>query len=87
MKAQAAIELIAIAAGCGYLEGSARRPRWARGPAGPAPAPTITPSQTTKRRISVFKNMIVYRIAPGWQADLVQVEEALAHLQKRIAEV
>ena len=22
--------------------------------------------------------MIVYRIAPGWQADLVQVEEALA---------
>ena len=26
----------------------------------------------------MFKNMIVYRIAPGWQADLVQVEEALA---------
>ena len=26
----------------------------------------------------MFKNMIVYRIATGWQADLVQVEEALA---------
>lgn len=26
----------------------------------------------------MFKNMIVYRIAPTWQADLTQVEEALA---------
>ncbi len=26
----------------------------------------------------MFKNLIVYRIAPGWQADLTQVEEALA---------
>jgi recombination associated protein RdgC len=26
----------------------------------------------------VFKNLIVYRIAPGWQADLTQLEEALA---------
>jgi len=26
----------------------------------------------------VFKNMIVYRIAPGWQAELTALEEALA---------
>ena len=26
----------------------------------------------------MFKNLIVYRIAPGWQADLTQLEEALA---------
>ncbi|MFT4243430.1 MAG: recombination-associated protein RdgC [Acidovorax sp.] len=26
----------------------------------------------------MFKNMIVYRIAPGWQVDLAQVEEALS---------
>ncbi len=36
------------------------------------------PQSDNEARISVFKNMIVYRIAPGWQADLVQVEEALA---------
>ncbi len=34
----------------------------------------------TKGWISVFKSMIVYRIAPGWQADLTQMEEALAKL-------
>ena len=76
MKAQAAIELIAIA-GLWISLGSARRPdgRVASG----ARQRRQYPSQTTKlKRISVFKNMIVYRIAPGWQADLVQVEEALA---------
>ncbi|MBS0293279.1 MAG: recombination-associated protein RdgC, partial [Proteobacteria bacterium] len=26
----------------------------------------------------MFKNLIVYRIAPGWQADLTELEEALA---------
>ena len=26
----------------------------------------------------MFKNMIVYRIAPQWQVELTQVEEALA---------
>ena len=26
----------------------------------------------------MFKNIIVYRIAAGWQADLTQLEEALA---------
>ena len=31
-----------------------------------------------KQRLSVFKNMIVYRIAPQWQVELTQVEEALA---------
>eukprot|EP01036_Dinobryon_divergens_P040462 gene40462-53498_t len=30
------------------------------------------------KRFSVFKNMIVYRIAPQWQVELTQVEEALA---------
>ena len=30
------------------------------------------------QRFSVFKNMIVYRIAPQWQVELTQVEEALA---------
>lgn len=34
--------------------------------------------QEEKSRFSVFKNMIVYRIAPQWQAELTQVEEALA---------
>ncbi len=39
------------------------------------------PSPTTNdpnKRFSVFKNMIVYRIAPQWQVELTQVEEALA---------
>ena len=31
-----------------------------------------------RKRFSVFKNMIVYRIAPQWQVELTQVEEALA---------
>lgn len=30
------------------------------------------------QRFSVFKNMIVYRIAPQWQVELTQVEDALA---------
>jgi recombination associated protein RdgC len=30
------------------------------------------------RNPPVFKNMIVYRIAPGWQAELTALEEALA---------
>lgn len=33
---------------------------------------------TSNKRFSVFKNMIVYRIAPQWQVELTQVEEALA---------
>jgi len=32
----------------------------------------------SNKRVSVFKNMIVYRIAPQWQIGLEQVEEALA---------
>jgi recombination associated protein RdgC len=28
-------------------------------------------------KLSVFKNMIVYRMAPGWEAGLTQVEDAL----------
>lgn len=35
----------------------------------------------SNKRVSVFKNMIVYRIAPQWQIGLEQVEEALAKAQ------
>jgi len=34
-------------------------------------------SPTSERSEPVFKNLIVYRIAPGWSATLEQVEEAL----------
>ena len=41
-------------------------------------AESASPPTLPNKRLSVFKNMIVYRIAPQWQVELTQVEEALA---------
>ena len=45
---------------------------------GPLLPHAVSLSRTPRQRFSVFKNMIVYRIAPQWQVELTQVEEALA---------
>jgi len=42
------------------------------------PLPSHPPPIHIPRGFPVFKNMIVYRIAPQWQVELTQVEEALA---------
>lgn len=46
--------------------------------ASPAARPSLLFKHRRRKKL-MFKNIIVYRIAPNWQMDLAQMEEALAN--------